>query len=72
MTVVMRELQLRVTGRRCARRMVVCTRLRKAEVLDLADLEQIVDCSCDIFDKHVWIDAVLIENVYDISLEAFQ
>jgi hypothetical protein len=52
--------------------MVVCTRLRKAEVLDLADLEQIVDCSCDIFDKHVWIDAVLIENVYDISLEAFQ
>ena len=45
---------------------------RKAEVLDLADLEQIVDCSCDIFDKHVWIDAVLIENVYDISLEAFQ
>jgi hypothetical protein len=41
-------------------------------VFDLAGLDQILDCAVDIFDGRVWIDAMLIENMYDTSLEAFE
>src|SRR5208282_540092 len=50
----------------------VCTRLRKAEVFDLPGLDQILDCAGDIFDGHIWIDAMLVKNIDDISLEAFE
>jgi len=43
----------------------VCTRLREAEVFDLASLDQILDRAGDIFDGHVWIDTMLIKNIYD-------
>jgi hypothetical protein len=49
-----------------------CTRLRKAEVFDLSGVDQILDCAGDIFDRYVGIDAMLIENIYDTSLEAFE
>jgi hypothetical protein len=49
-----------------------CSGLRKAEVLDLAGLNQILHCARDILDRHVWIDAVLVEKIDDIGLEAFE
>ena len=36
---------------------------RQAEVLDLAGLDELLDGSGDVFDGHVGIDAVLIEEV---------
>jgi len=50
----------------------VCSGLRKSEVLDLARLNQILDCARDILDRHVWIDAVLVQEIDDIRLEAFE
>ena len=47
-------------------------RFRKAKVLDLALLNQVLHRSGDIFDRHVGIDAVLIEEVNDVGLEPLQ
>jgi len=50
----------------------VRTGLRKAEVLDLAGLNQFFHCACDILDWHIWIDTVLIEKINDVGLETFE
>ena len=50
----------------------VCSGLRKAEVLDLAGLNQMLDRASDILDGHVWIDTVLVEEIDDVGLEAFE
>ena len=47
-------------------------RFRKAEVLHLALLDQILHRSGDIFDRHVRIDAVLIEEVDDVGLQPLE
>ena len=50
----------------------VCSGLRKAEVFDLAGLNQILHRARNLFDGHVWIDAVLVEEIDNVGLEAFQ
>jgi hypothetical protein len=44
---------------------------RKAEVLDLTLLNQFLYRSCHVFDWHVWINPVLIEQVDCLNLEPF-
>ena len=44
----------------------------EAEVFDLACLDQIFHRSGDVFDGHVGVDAMLIEQVDDIDLEPFE
>ncbi len=39
---------------------------------DLALGDQILDCAGDIFDRHIGIDAMLIEQIDDVGPEAFQ
>src|SRR5271170_6610038 len=43
-------------------------RLRKPEVLNLALPDQVLDCARHVFDRHVGIDTMLIEEVDDIDL----
>src|SRR6266567_4961262 len=50
----------------------ICSGLRKAEARDLAGLNQILDCARNILDGHVWINAVLVEEIDDVGLEAFE
>src|SRR4029077_6436061 len=45
---------------------------RKAEVLHLALLNQLFHRSSGVFDRHVGVNAVLIEQIDDIGLEALQ
>src|SRR5208337_1234817 len=47
-------------------------RFGEAEVPDLALLNEVLHGSGDVFNRHVGIDAVLIEEVDDIGLESFQ
>ena len=47
-------------------------RFRKSEVLHLALLNQVLHRSRHVFDRHVRIDAVLIEQIDDIGLEALE
>jgi hypothetical protein len=47
-------------------------RFRKAEVLDLALLDQLLHRASDVFDRHVRIDAVLIEEINALGLQAFE
>ena len=47
-------------------------RFRKPEMLHLALLDQFLDRTGDVFDWHVRVDAVLIEQIDHISLEAFE
>jgi hypothetical protein len=42
---------------------------RKAEVLDLALLDHVLHRAGDVFDRHVGVNPVLIEQVDDIELE---
>src|ERR1019366_402770 len=44
----------------------------KAEVLDLAFLNQVLHRSSDVFDRHVRVDPMLIEQVDDINLESLE
>ena len=46
--------------------------LGQTEVLDLAFANQIADRAGDIFDRHIGIDAVLIEKIDTVGLEPFQ
>src|SRR5579884_3858169 len=46
--------------------------LGKAEVLDLAFLDKFLHGSGDVFDGHIRIDAVLIEKIDHISLQALE
>ena len=45
---------------------------RKPEVLDLALLNQVLHRSRDVFDRHVRIDTVLIEQVDRVDLEPLE
>ena len=45
---------------------------RKAEVLDLALLNQLLHRAGDVFDRHIRIDAVLIEEIDRIDLEPLE
>ena len=47
-------------------------RFGETEVLDLAVPDQIPDRACDVFDRHVRVHAVLIEEVDRIDAEPFQ
>src|SRR5262245_39030113 len=45
---------------------------RKAEVLDLTFLNQVLHRSCYIFNRYVWITTVLIEEIDYTRLEALE
>ena len=47
-------------------------RLGKAEVLHLAFADQLLDRARDVLDRHVRIDAVLIEQIDDVGLEPLE
>ena len=47
-------------------------RLRQPEVFDLAFADQVLDRARDVLDRHVGIDAVLIEEIDPIGLEPLQ
>ena len=47
-------------------------RFRQTEVLDLAFANQVLDRARDVLDRHVGIDAVLIEQIDPIGLEPLQ
>lgn len=48
------------------------TRFGKAEVPDLALLNQLLDGACHIFDGHLRIDTVLVEQIDHVGLESLQ
>ena len=48
------------------------SRFRKAEVLDLTLLDQVLHSAGDVFDRHVRVNPVLIEQVDDIDLEPLE
>ena len=56
----------------CPRRMVVALASVKTEVFDFAGLNQILDRASDIFNGHVWIDAMLVEDIDHTRLETFE
>jgi hypothetical protein len=45
---------------------------RKAEVLRLALLDQVFHGACDVFDRHVRVNTVLVEQIDDIGLESLE
>ena len=45
---------------------------RQAKVLDLAFLNQVLHCSRDVLNRHIRVDAMLIEQVDNINLEALE
>jgi hypothetical protein len=45
---------------------------RKAEVLDLTLLNQVLHRSCYILDRHVWVNPVLIVQIDHVGLEALE
>jgi hypothetical protein len=56
----------------CARRIVYTPGLRQPEMLDLSRSDQILDRAGDVLDRHVRIDAVLVEQVDAIGPQALQ
>ena len=52
--------------------MVVALASVKTEVFDFAGLNQILDRASDIFNGHVWIDAMLVEDIDHTRLETFE
>jgi hypothetical protein len=50
----------------------LCACFRKSEVLDLALLDQVFHRSSHVFDRHVGIDAMLIEQVDRFDLESLE
>ena len=49
-----------------------CACLRKSEVLDLALLNQILHRSGDVFNRHVRVDPMLVEQIDHIGLEPLE
>ncbi len=49
-----------------------CAGFREPEMLHLALLDEVLHRTGDFFDGHVRVDAVLIEQVNDVGLEAFE
>ena len=47
-------------------------RLRQTEVLDLALANEVLDRACDIFDRNLRVDTVLVEEIDPIGPETFQ
>jgi hypothetical protein len=47
-------------------------RFRQAEMLHLAGRDQLLDGARDVLDRHIRVDAVLVEDVDAISLQALQ
>src|SRR5439155_21649535 len=45
---------------------------RKPEVLDLTLVNQVLHCSCDVFDGHIRVNTVLIEEVDRVNLERLE
>jgi hypothetical protein len=43
-----------------------------AEMPDLARLDQFLDGSSDIFDRHIRVDAMLVEQVYVFGVQPFK
>ena len=60
----------RLDGMRAANRLHAG--FRQAEVLDLAFLNQVLHCSGDVFDRHVRVDTMLIEQIDRIDLEPLE
>src|SRR6266571_6673259 len=50
----------------------VRARLRQAEVLDLAFADELLHGTGDVLDRHIGVDAVLVEEVDALGLEALQ
>src|SRR6266404_1703308 len=48
------------------------TRFRKSEVPDLTFLNQIFHCSCHVFDRHVRINAMLIEEIDVVGVQSLE
>ncbi len=48
------------------------TSFRQAEVLELACLNQLFHCACDVFDGHVRVKTVLIEQINRLYLEPLE
>src|SRR4029450_1664458 len=46
--------------------------LRQPEVPDLPRLNELFDCSSDILDRDVWIDAVLVQEIDSIGVEPLE
>ena len=46
--------------------------LGQTPVQDLAFAHQVLDSSSDIFDRHLWVDPVLVEKVNSVRLQALQ
>ena len=47
-------------------------RFRQTEVLDLALLDQLFHGARDILDRHLGIDAMLVEEIDDVDLQTFE
>ena len=56
----------------CARRDRLHPCFRKAEVLDLAFPDQVLHHSRHVFDRHVRIDTVLVQQIDNVGLEALE
>ena len=55
-----------------ARRMVCAASFRETEVLHFAFLDQLLDCTRNIFDGNVQVDTMLIEQIDGIDLEPLE
>jgi hypothetical protein len=55
----------------CARRIVWAPCFRKAEVLDLPLLDQVLHRPRHVLDRHVRVNAVLIKQIDGIDMESF-
>ena len=44
----------------------------EAEVFDLAFGDEVLHCACHVFDGHVGVNAMLVEQVDDVGVEALQ
>ena len=41
-------------------------------MFDLALLDEVPDCTRHVFNRHIWVDAMLIEDIDHVGLEALQ
>jgi hypothetical protein len=49
-----------------------CSGLGEAEVADLAGLDEVFDCPGDVFNGHIGVDAMLVEEVDDAGVKALE
>jgi hypothetical protein len=48
------------------------TNLRHTEVLDLTFMDEVSDCASHFVDRHIWVDAILIEQVDEVGVAPFE